>query len=142
MTTAQQIMALIHEAYQSMNAFYIESGLTPAELAHILLHGPAAADHVQRFQLSRALHLSIDKLAVGLIVPEKAVKHNQPLALENVVGELIFRLHDQPLTLDGCQINPDVLYAFQNDLEQALAVARRRQAKYGLPTQSSLPEDK
>ena len=54
-------------------------------------------------------------------------KSIEAVVLEDVIGELIFRLHDHPVTLCGSRIHPDVLDAFQSDLEQALRTARRRQ---------------
>lgn len=126
----EQIMALIRRLYDNMQAFYVESGLTSAELAHILQQGPFGADEMEQFQLCHALHLSMDKFAVGVVAPEETVKNNSPVPLEDVVGELIFRLHDHPAMLGGSRVNPDVLDAFQNDLEHALTVAKRRQAKY------------
>lgn len=126
----EQIMAQIHRLYDSMQDFYSESGLTPVGLANILQQGPAGADEVEQFQLCRALHLSMDKFSVGVIAPIETAKSSKPVQLEDIVGELIFRLHDRPATLGGSRINPDVLDAFQNDLEQALKVARRRQDRY------------
>lgn len=126
----EQILAEIRRLYDNMQDFYSESGLTPTELAHILQQGPAGADEVEQFQLCRALHLSMDKFSVGVIAPVETVKSSEPIQLEDIVGELIFRLHDRPTTLGGSRVNPDVLDAFQNDLEQALKVARRRQDRY------------
>ncbi len=126
----EKILEVINQLYDSFQDFYDDSGLTSEELSYILQFAPDGIDGVMQFQLCHALHLSMDKFAVGVVAPEEAVKSIQEISLEDVVGELIFRLHDQPATLCGGRIHPDVLDAFQNDLEKALTVARRRQHAY------------
>lgn len=130
MPIEEQIMAAIHRLYDDMQEFYATSGLTSGALLQLLQQGPTGQDKVEQYQLCHALHLSMDKFSVGVIAPEEVTKNSRSISLEDVVGELIFRMHDHPVTLGGSRIHPDVLDAFQHDLEHALASARDRQASY------------
>ena len=122
-----ELLTLIHQKYDNMQDFYDESGLTSAELLDILQLGADGVDEIGCFQLCHTLRISMDKFSIGIIEPEEMTKNIETVVLEDVIGELIFRLHDHPVTLGGSRIHPDVLDAFQYDLEQALIVARRRQ---------------